>query len=137
MKSLLVIAVLFLSVGFTPAVKNRKAAHLDKEFTLKIGQSAYLKKEDLTITFESVADDSRCPRGVNCVWAGNAAVVVKVRRGGREAASLTLNTSVNPKTAKYFSYEFSVADVYPYPSSDTKTPKWAYEATLIVQKAQR
>jgi len=137
MKSILIFAVLSLTVGFTPAIKDRKAVHLDKEFTLKIGQSAYLKKEDLTITFQSVADDSRCPRGVNCVWAGNAAVVVKVKRGGREAASLTLNSNVNPKTAKYFSYEFSVADLSPYPSSDAKTSKRDYEATLIVQKVQR
>ena len=134
MKSILIFAALFLIVGFTPVSKDRKTAHLDKEFTLKIGQSAYLKKEDLTITLESVGDDSRCPRGVSCVWAGNATVVLKVRRSEREPISLNLNTNLEPKVTKYSFYEIGFAGLSPYPSSDSPISKRDYEASVVVRK---
>jgi hypothetical protein len=46
-------------------------------FTLGPGESARVGGE-YVVRFDSVAEDSRCPEGVECVWAGNAAVMLTV-----------------------------------------------------------
>jgi hypothetical protein len=47
--------------------------------TLKVGEAAQLAGGVLTLTFDEVTGDSRCPKDVDCVWAGEATVVFKVR----------------------------------------------------------
>ena len=69
-----------------------KAVRLNKDFTLRKGQRVTLKgSRVLAIKFVAVESDSRCPKDVNCVWAGNAAVQVQVSTG-RRSKTLTLNT---------------------------------------------
>ena len=58
-------------------------------FTLERGASAELAP-GLTLTFESV-DDSRCPPGVQCVWAGRLGYRFSIRRGGEAPESFTLS----------------------------------------------
>ncbi|MBW8485642.1 hypothetical protein [Actinomadura parmotrematis] len=54
-------------------------------FTLAPGGSAAPDGGDVTVTFEGVPADSRCPEGVQCVWEGDATVRVKVSAGGTDA----------------------------------------------------
>jgi hypothetical protein len=46
---------------------------IGKEFDLAVGESATVESEPLTVGFEKVAADSRCPIGVLCCWEGDAA----------------------------------------------------------------
>ena len=54
------LSLLALSACATPAVP----ASLGQAFSLKLGQTARITSEDLTLTFRSVRQDSRCPSGV-------------------------------------------------------------------------
>jgi hypothetical protein len=45
---------------------------LGQEFTVPIGKTASVSGEKLSLEFMEVAADSRCPTGVQCVWAGEA-----------------------------------------------------------------
>jgi hypothetical protein len=58
-------------------------------FTLERGASAELAP-GVTLTFESV-DDSRCPPGVQCVWAGRLSYRFSIRRGSDAPESITLS----------------------------------------------
>ncbi len=49
---------------------------LGEQFTLSPGESSKIVKEDLTITFEKVTGDSRCPNNAVCVWAGEAVISI-------------------------------------------------------------
>ncbi|MBP6827569.1 MAG: hypothetical protein KA165_13490 [Saprospiraceae bacterium] len=60
---------------------------LNKSFQLGHGATACLSDGDLTIRFDSIAGDSRCPLGVQCIWAGRADAV------------LTLGHAKNSQTA--------------------------------------
>ena len=56
--------------------------------TLAPGQSAEVAP-GVTVTFESF-EDSRCPPGVHCVWAGKLSYRFSIRRGSDAPESFTL-----------------------------------------------
>lgn len=58
-------------------------------FTLERGARFDLAP-GVVITFESV-DDSRCPPGVQCIWAGRLSYRFSIRRGGEAPESFTLS----------------------------------------------
>lgn len=70
--------ILMLFTGCTNTEENVKAS-LGEEFSLQIGQSAQINKERLEIRFDKVLADSRCPKGVTCIWAGEVRCLLKVK----------------------------------------------------------
>ncbi len=101
-------------------------------FRLAMGEEMGLPAEDLTVHFSSVESDSRCPTDVNCFWAGNAAVEVRLSRGGEER-SVTIHTNGGPKfprQAQAFGCTLSLRDLEPYPKSKQKIAPEDYVATL-------
>ena len=105
-----------------------------QEFKLKMGESAKSKPEGLEVEFHSVAEDSRCPKGVTCMWAGNAKVLLKVKKNGGKPVDVELNTNSNPKTANYLDYELRLKELKPYPESDVTIKPSDYEVTLTLHK---
>ena len=39
---------------------------------LKEGENKFLQKYEMNVTFKKMIEDSRCPKDVQCIWAGNA-----------------------------------------------------------------
>jgi hypothetical protein len=134
MKRSVLVGVLLMTFGCIAAQPRGKVIVLDQEFKLKIGESAKSTSDGLEVQFDSVAEDSRCPRGVTCVWAGNARVLLKVKRDAAELANVELNTSINPKTSRYLEYELKLTELKPYPEADTRIKPSDYEVTLMVRK---
>ena len=110
-------------------------ARLGEEFRIKIGQRITIKGQRLSIRFTAVREDSRCPTGVQCVWAGNAAVVVEVSSKKKKAVQLTLNTNnlVKPNH-EHNGYKIKLAGLKPYPKADQRIEPKDYEALLVVTK---
>src|SRR5687768_8422128 len=109
-RSLIVLACLALAAcegqGISTPVEPARAAsvrtvYLDQPFQLRVGESVVVSGESLTVTMNGVPEDSRCPTGVQCVWAGNARVSVTLAKTGQAAQSFDLNTTLDPKTATY------------------------------------
>ena len=69
----------FILLGFDHK-PTRNTVNLGKEFNIKKGQEVIFKAEKLRITFKTVSSDSRCPTGVQCGWAGNAAIEIQVSK---------------------------------------------------------
>jgi hypothetical protein len=107
---------------------------LTQEFKLRIGESAEARTEGLKVEFASVAEDSRCPKGVTCIWTGNAKIVLKVKKDAGQPSNVELNTNVNPKTFRYLEYELRLKELKPYPQSDARIKSSEYEVTLTVHK---
>lgn len=102
------------------------------EFKLKVGQEASLKGERLKVRFDSVAEDSRCPEGVVCVWAGNARVSLVLEQAGGARSTLELNTNVEPKAAAAEGFEVRLTNLSPYPRADARLDPKQYVVTLVV-----
>lgn len=79
--------------------------------TLKHGESAFLNDE-LLITFSGVGADSRCPIDAICVWAGDAEVKLKLKKGGLEK-DVVLHTGLSPMSFVIDGYEIILTDVLP------------------------
>jgi hypothetical protein len=109
---------------------------LAREFKLQVGQRAAVEGEDFRIRFASVANDSRCPADVNCVWAGNAEVQIEAEAGGSRKA-LKLNTHGGdrfPKESRHKQYTVGLVALSPHPRTDRKTKATDYVATLVIRK---
>ena len=106
---------------------------LDQPFTLRVGRSATVAGEGLTVSFEAVPSDSRCPTGVQCVWAGNAVVQVVLSKDGK-AFGAELNTSLEPTSVDYLNYNIRLVSLAPYPSSTNPSPQSQYRATFVVTR---
>lgn len=109
-----------------------KQASLDEAFTVKVGQKVEIKDANLQITFTAVEDDSRCPAGVTCVWAGNAKLNIEVKRSKKKYISTSLNTTLNPKDVDYKGYKIKLVGITPNRKADAPLDPAEYEATIIV-----
>ena len=69
------------------------------QITLKLGQSI-TANDGLKATFVSMDGDSRCPIGVNAIWAGNARVTIQLSKGDGAPATVELNTNSQPLVRK-------------------------------------
>lgn len=71
------------------------AATFDQAASIKIGE-AVLYPDGLNIMLEKI-DDSRCPAGVQCIWAGELAPTIKIQGGDiKDAQQLRLGTMLAP-----------------------------------------
>ena len=126
--------VILLIMLFAATTKPRqRVIKLNQEFTLKFGQSARSEGSGLKITFASVREESRCPKGVTCVWAGNAKVLIEISKDDGGSAAFQLNTNINPKSVRYLGYELSLEKLDPYPRADEQLKPSDYEATLLLR----
>jgi hypothetical protein len=96
---------------------------------LKIGESVSIKNEQLNFQFVNVPEDSRCPEGAMCIWAGNAAVVIKIFN-----VMDTVNTYLNPKKIDYDSYTITLLQLSPYPKIGVPRDTTQYVAQFVVTK---
>ena len=126
--------LLILTSAFTQPVSRVKEAALDQEFELKLGQQVLIENERLKITFIGVAEDSRCPEGVQCVWAGNGKVLLRLSKTRKRASMMNLNTGVDPKHDDYRGYDVKLVSLNPYPKKGVKIKKREYVATLVVSR---
>jgi hypothetical protein len=110
--------------------------HLGEEFRMKIGQRVTIKGQKLSIRFSTVRDESRCPTGVQCVWEGNAAVVVEVSTKKKEVVQATLNTnlSVKPNHLEHKGFNIKLVSLNPHPKAEQRIDPKDYEAVLLVTK---
>lgn len=89
-------------------------------YKLQFGKT--LSINDVTVQFVEVVSDSRCPKNVNCVWAGEVAVLVNVFKNGEEIKQKKLVFGSNkteqnqfPNLYKSEALNISCYSVLPYP----------------------
>lgn len=91
----------------------------DSTASLGINKTITLPDSKTKVTFASVAEDSRCPEDVTCVWEGIAIVDLKLVNGSETRTVQLATKDFEPKNVKksfqYHGYTISLADVKPYP----------------------
>jgi hypothetical protein len=134
MKGCLAALFMLLAAG----VVCGQAAQVGREFKLKAGRAVTLDGGALRVRFVRVPSDSRCPVDVECVWAGNAEVLLEAGGSrGRGQKSLRLNTNASPERpgeGRYGRYTLKLAGLTPQPRSNRKIGPVEYTATLLVSK---
>lgn len=115
--------------GGRQTVEPPVTAVLGEVVHVRLGQEIVVSSPDARIRFEAVAEDSRCPPDVVCVWAGNARVQLRVARSGVHT-TVDLNTTVEPRSATVSGLHIALEELTPRPAADR-----AYVAALVVQSA--
>jgi hypothetical protein len=108
---------------------------LGQDFSLHVGQSASIKGEELQIKFLEVIADSRCPRGVTCIWEGEVSCMVAIRyRGSLQQMMFTEPGSTSwPPEISFEEYQIAY-HVEPYPEAGVNIPVAEYQLLLRVSK---
>jgi hypothetical protein len=108
-------------------------ARYGEPFDLELGERAVVAGE-FRVTFERVAEESRCPEGAECPREGNAAAAFAVESEAG-TATLTLNTGREPRSAAAMGGEIRLLGLAPAPRADSGADSVKYVAALIVSPA--
>ncbi len=136
-----------MSTGLPPAkeevkLSEKKQSNSNKAgmIYLKEGQTQFFKEYEMNVTFKKIVEDSRCPKDVNCVWAGVATAEVEVM--GIETRPVLLKLSTLDQGSKYSSvqqfngYDISLEQLSPETTSDKglKALQGSYKIGLKIKK---
>jgi hypothetical protein len=130
--------VALIGCGAQAKVRARKTVRLNQNFVVRVGQEVLVAEQKLSVKFVSVPEDSRCPTGVNCIWAGNVRVQLQVTKAKSKPVKIEL--SLNPRdfpdgeAADCGNYKIKLVKVDPYPVADQQLKASDYTATLSVSK---
>ncbi len=147
MKQVLLTLFLFLIIGFSvqsckndinaPSVdcKGKTSLHINKPSNIELSKVACNSRHNLRLQALNV-EDSRCPEGVQCFWAGNASVEFHLTTKKAE-----YYFSLNTFNGKDFTNDtiieglkYHLLDVLPYPSFSAPHP--AKTINILVEKAR-
>ena len=78
---------------------------------MQVGDTVTIDGEALSLTYDRLLEDSRCPEDVQCVWAGNARIALTAGKVGSATGRLELNTTSEPKSASYEGYVVTLVDL--------------------------
>ena len=85
-----------------------------QEIELKITKQKVVTKDKIKIKFLSVVEDSRCPEGVNCIWAGNAKIKIEVSQKNQKEI-FDINTNLGEKGVSFKDYAINLEKLTPAP----------------------
>ena len=133
-KSAAILAILSLAVACgsdsSPTAPGEPIIVGASEVQLRAGESREVG--DLRVTFDRVTNESRCPNGVVCAWAGDAAVQLTVRSGNEERTPLLHTHADFGRYTDLFGRRIYLADVSPYPEKDKVIAPASYVVLLKV-----
>lgn len=102
---------------------------------LKIGQQVALQDLDESILFSSIAEDSRCPEGTHCMWAGQARVQLKHKGNTIELKVPGMKEDVDLHKT-YDGWVIHISKLAPYPRDGVEIKAGDYQLHLRIQKAK-
>jgi hypothetical protein len=113
------------------AVNTPLPVTLNKPFKLEAGTGVAAARyipANWNLKFVRVVSDSRCPVNVTCVWAGDAALELRVFKG-KQTENLTLHTGLEPRGATVMGLKLTLQNLQPEKGVPGK-PK----ATFVLSK---
>jgi hypothetical protein len=98
---------------------------------INYGQEASIEN-NITIKFDGV-NDSRCPKDVICVWAGDGEVGLMLSKGN-DRHHIILHTTLFPREINFVGYRIILKSLNPYPKSASSTKLDEYNVDLIIKR---
>jgi hypothetical protein len=101
---------------------------------VRVGASVTVPGSNSLVTFERVSGDSRCPTNANCIWEGDAVVVLRVSGEGSDTEVLELHA--NPRFAQQgeaHGVRVTLERLEPYPTTERPVSAGMYVAHLRIE----
>tara|TARA_R100000935_G_C2834599_1_gene167323 strand:+ start:356 stop:769 length:414 start_codon:yes stop_codon:yes gene_type:complete len=134
MKNFLV-GLFFLIMSSSYAQENDSIV----QFYAEINAGDLFSFENKSIQFKKVISDSRCPKDVTCIWAGEAKVMIAILENGKiiEEKLVTLNGQ-NKIDLSFLDlkdvFSLKALDLIPYPVSTRKIKDSEYSLKIQLNK---
>ncbi|MHA7131475.1 hypothetical protein [Algoriphagus namhaensis] len=110
-----------------------------EEFDIQINQTTSLCDEPVSITFLEVINDSRCPQGVDCIWAGFVQVKLELDLNGQiypvELSSDEPYSGI-PSVVALQGYSVRLVDLTPYPAINVRIDGNQRRVILSIDKLE-
>jgi hypothetical protein len=123
--------------GSTPPTGSFTPALLDKPFSINEDQKTWIEDADLDLAFVEVTEDSRCPRTVMCIWAGQAKILMGLVNAGTGEDLGRAELTIGAGAGTFGPFRIKALELDPYPedpSASGQRPR--YTATVIITKEQ-
>jgi hypothetical protein len=114
--------------GVAPA-RELQAADPGAEVTLAPGAAVSVRNTDLEVRFVAVTEDSRCPRDVACIWAGEVKAQLEIRESANGVSQVEVLEGDSTAAGKY---RVTLVRVEPRPTNTARIAPQDYRATLKV-----
>lgn len=112
-------------------------AQSSQQFEVQVAKQKSVLKKKLKVKFVELIEDSRCPIGTNCIWAGMAKIKINVRTSKGISKDFELTTMGESESVKFEGYEIKLLDVNPKPAENVKIDRTKYKAKILVKKIIR
>ena len=127
-----VIAATIVTLGACAPIRTDvPTATPNTDFELAVGAMTRVGGTPLSIRFDTVSEDSRCPTNAQCVWEGNATIRLTADSAGKPQ-TVELRTAGNPQPGSAFGYRIEYRALRPTPTTAGPTPPRDYVVTLRV-----
>ena len=130
-----VVILLCVIISGCNSIPAQTSVSLGRQFILPLGKTVSVPEENLLIKFVSVEADSRCPKDVVCIQAGEARCAMQVTHDGL-TSDLTFvdKGGINgSSTASKDEFIFSFT-LLPYPESTQPAASRKYQLTMTITK---
>jgi hypothetical protein len=102
-------------------------------FGLRVGESVSLDTPPLEVGLVAVSSDSRCGKGEQCVWEGDATLELRLKGTGEPECFLQLHTAHDrEQSGGHGEYTLRLLRLDPWPISGQMTAEADYCAVLEV-----
>ena len=105
---------------------------LNSEFTLAPGETVALEGASLSVRFNRITGDNRCPADALCVLGGSADVSVTAVSDGSTRDHVLRTGDMQP--VQHDGFTISLVQVSPYPFSAQTIAQHEYRVTLRVTR---
>lgn len=137
LKRLFIISIItFVALGCRADSLPKQHSELPRDFTLTVGEKVLF--DDVEFEFERVKQDSRCPKGAQCIQQGSAEVVVNYTLDNTPIQKvMTIGSSDASDRLKINGATVQLGYLKPYPATNIKIDPASYKAHFIVMEGTR
>lgn len=110
------------------------AARDPETLKVKLGQSKAVQNGRVSVRFNAIVEDSRCPMNARCIHAGNAKVRMTVFRG-RSSKKIVLDSTDGTTSIEVFGYRIEFVDLNPQKGAPRPMSLRPQTLTVSVERA--
>lgn len=133
-----IVAIKYLMVFFLFSAMSCEEIVLDKTFSL--GKESTFRKDELSTSSDgkyslliTEIQDSRCPKGVQCIWQGEIVVKGEFTANGNKSA-FEVHSVVKDQNKQPEGYTIQVMDAQPYPINGRENNPDNLIVTLLIKQ---
>jgi hypothetical protein len=128
-------ACFVLATACVATTNDPAESRIESELKLRLGESAVVDSAGIEVSFVTVQSDSRCGKGEQCIWEGDAVVVFKLGSSSASTEERLLHTATEePRSTFYAGYTVRLVELLPPPLTGRAIPPESYVAVLQVSR---